>query len=109
MTKINIVPGSLNAILNEQPGPGKTPHLNVSVQGEVEVDWKVELVAATPQGINKHIKLLTFHVHKPTGHHSNAIVKKTFHFEESPAHAKYTQVTLENGGQDVTVDVKIVV
>jgi hypothetical protein len=47
-TTISIVPGSLKAILNEQPGPGRKPNLIVSVDGEVEVDWDVKLVAATP-------------------------------------------------------------
>jgi len=109
MTKIDIVPGSLNAILNKQPGPGRTPSLNVTVDANVEVDWEVKLISATPQGINPRIKLLRFQVYKPTGIHSDAILRKTFRYEESPAQADYTDVTLENDGSDVTVKVEIVV
>ena len=109
MTHINIVSGSLKAILNEQPGPGRTPKLDVTVDAEVEVDWGVKLISATLQGINKNIKLLRFQVHKPTGHHSNAITRKSFRYEESPAHAHYTETTLENDGHNVTVNVEIVV
>ncbi len=108
-TTISIVPGSLKAILNEQPGPGRKPKLIVSVDGEVEVDWDVKLVAATPQGINPRIKLLKFEVHKPKGRHSNAIIRKTFRYEESPAQERYTDVTIEHEGKDGTAKVEIVV
>ena len=106
---VPIVPHTLEAFLDEQPGPGKQHSFHVKVDVEVEVDWKVELVAAVPQGINPLVKLLAFHVVLPHGPHSNAIAKRTLHYDEKPPGAKYSDVTLEDGTQTTTVKVAIVV
>ena len=64
---VPIIPHSLKAVLNEQVGPGHPHSFTASVDVEVEVDWKVELVSAKPQGINPLVKLLAFHVELPHG------------------------------------------
>ncbi len=107
---VPIIPHSLKGVLNEQVGPGHPHSFTASVDVEVEVDWKVELVSAKPQGINPLVKLLAFHVELPHGTaHSNAIAKRTLHYEEKPPHAKYSNVTLEDGKETVSAKVAIVV
>jgi hypothetical protein len=105
--KIDIVPDTLKATLINSPIPGRPSTLNVTVDANVEVGWEVKLISATPQGINPGIKLLRFHVRQPTGPHSDAIVRKTLSYQESPSQADYTEVTLENEGDDVTVNVAV--
>lgn len=106
---VPIISQSLKAVLNEQVGPGHTHSFTATVEVEVEVDWKVELVSASPQGINPLVKLLAFHVVLPHGPHSDAIAKRTLHYEEKPPHAKYSTVTLEDGKETVSAKVAIVV
>jgi hypothetical protein len=105
--KIDIVPDTLKATLINSPIPGRPSSLNVTVDANVEVGWEVKLISATPQGINPAVKLLRFHVRQPTGAQSDAIFRKTFSYQESPAQADYTEVTLENEGDDVTVNVAV--
>ena len=106
---VEILPETLEATLEKQPGPGKRYKLFVSVEAEVEVDWKVKLVSAHPQGTNPRVKLLRFDVELPTGKHSNAIVRKTIRYEEAPPHADYKEVTIEDGKQTVSKQVSIIV
>jgi hypothetical protein len=106
MTTINVVPKSLKAWINNQPGVGAVPKLIVTLEAEVEIDWKVTLVSAVPQGINPLVKLLEFDVVKPTGPHSNAIAKRAIRYEEAPLHANYSDVTIENGGQNISASVE---
>jgi hypothetical protein len=106
--KIEIVPDTLKATVSSSPIPGRpSPTLNVTVDANVAVFWDVELVPATPQGINPQIKLLAFNVCIPGGLHPGAMIRKTFSYAESPAQAEYTQVTLDNAGDDVTVTVNV--
>ena len=105
---VPIVPHTLEAFLDEQPGPGKQHSFHVAVDVEVEVDWKVELVARPP-GSDPLVKLLAFHVVLPHGPHSNAIAKRTLHYDEKPPGARYSDVTLEDGKQTTTVKVAIIV
>jgi hypothetical protein len=103
---VDVIPQSLKAWLDTQPGDDTKPNLIVTVDAYAEVDWKVSLVAAEPQGINPQIKLLKFHIELPSGPiHSNAISERTFRYEETPAEA-YTEVTLENGHQSFTARVE---
>jgi hypothetical protein len=102
-TSIDIVPGSLKAWLDLQPG--SPPRLIVTAEAVVEIDWQVEIVAAVPPGINPFIKLLKLDIQIPTGPHSNAIATRTLRYEEAPAGINYTDVTLLNGGQGTTVKV----
>ena len=106
---VPIIPHSLKGVLNEQVGPGHKHSFTASVDVEIEVDWKVELVSATPQGTNPLVKLLAFHVKLPHGPHSNAIAKRTLHYTESPPHAKYSTVTIEDGKDTLSAKVAIVV
>ncbi|QPF83729.1 hypothetical protein IC762_29145 [Bradyrhizobium genosp. L] len=107
--ELDIVPGSLDAWIDRMPGPGPGPKLIVTVDAVVEVDWTVTLVSAVPQGINPLDKLLRFDIVLPTGPvHSNAMMKKSFRYEETPAQQNYTDVTIENGGSGASTKVKTV-
>lgn len=101
---VHLVPGSLKAWIDKQPG-GHNP-LVVTVDAMLEVDWGVTLVAAMPQGFNPRIKLLKVEVKLPDGTaHSNAIAIRTLRYEETPAADDYTDVTVLNGGQSVSAKV----
>ncbi len=106
---VDVVPNSLKAWRDAQPSEEAKPNFIVTVEAYAEVDWKVSLVVADPQGINPDIKLLKFHIELPTGPvHSNAISKRTFRYEETPAGQAYTDVTLEDGHQTFTTKVETV-
>ncbi|MEW6438131.1 MAG: hypothetical protein AB1508_13300 [Pseudomonadota bacterium] len=106
---VEIVPDSFKAWIDTQPGEEAHSRFIVMVDAFVEVDWKVSLVPATPQGINPLIKLLKFDIQLPPGPaHSNAIWKQTFRYEETPAGEAYTDVTLEDGGRGFTTKVETV-
>ncbi len=104
---INITPGTLKAWIDRQPGVEDGAKLIVTVDAIVEVDWTVKLVSAVPQGFNPLVKLLRFEVHLPTGPvHSNALMTKTFRYEEALAQQAYTNVTVENGPGSVSAPVQ---
>jgi hypothetical protein len=110
LPSIDIVPNTLEAVINRQPGAGHEPKLTVTVDAFVEVDWTVTLVPADPQGINLLVKLLKFDIQLPTGPvHSNAIIRRTFSYEESPVQHPYTDVTIENGPGSISTKVKEIV
>jgi hypothetical protein len=103
---VDLVPDSLNASIDRQPGTEHGSKLIVTVDALVEVDWSVTLVSAVPQGINPLVKLLKSDIRLPPGPvHSNAIIRKTFRCEESPAQEPYTNVTVENGSGSVSAPV----
>jgi hypothetical protein len=102
---IDLVPGSLKAWIDQQPG--SEPRLIVTAQATVEIDWKVEIVEAQPQGINPFVKVLKVVVQLPEGGHSNAIATRTLRYEEPLAKYAYTDATLHNGGQTVSVKVTV--
>ena len=104
---LQIVPGTLHAIRNEQPMGTHTFYVMVDV--ETEVDWKVKLVAAVPQGTNPLEKLLRFDVVKPGGIHPGAISRRTVRYEEVPPGAAYASVLLEDGKETKHVQVEVVV
>jgi hypothetical protein len=107
---IGVVPNTLAAWIDSQPGVEGGPKLIVTVDAIVEVDWTVTLVSAVPQGINPRIKLLRFDVQLPPGPvHSNAMMRRTFRYEEGAVHNPYTDVTIENGPGSVSVPVRNVV
>lgn len=107
--QVDIVPGTLSAWIDKQPGVQNGSKLIVVVDAWLEVDWKVELVAAVPQGINLAIKLLKFNVQLPPGPvHSHAFVRRTLRYEETPAGFNYTEVTIENGSASTSAVVTIV-
>jgi hypothetical protein len=79
------------------------------VRGMVEAPtpgYKVKLVVANPQGINRHILLLRLDVTAPIGIEPDHVVHQTVSFEESLGSEVFTQVTIENPGQGaVTINV----
>ncbi|WPO40617.1 hypothetical protein [Tardiphaga sp. 42S5] len=104
---LQVVPGSLKAWIDRQPGVDNGSKLIVTVDAVVEVDWTVTLISAVPQGINPLIKLLRFEIYLPVGPvHSQALVTRTFRYEESPAQHPYTNATIENGPGSVSVPVE---
>jgi hypothetical protein len=109
MTKLNVILGSLKAWIDRQPGIGKTAKLHVSIEVSAEVDWKITLVPAIPPGINPRVKLLKFDVVLPTGPHSNAIATRTVTYQETVGAVDYTDVTVENAGENISAKVEIVV
>jgi hypothetical protein len=108
VTKLNTAAGSLKAWIDRQPGVGKTPKLHVTISVSVEVDWKIALIPANPQGINPRVKLLRFVVGFPTGPHSHAIATRTVSYEETVGPVNHTDVTVLNAGEDVSTKVEIV-
>jgi hypothetical protein len=104
---IDLIPNTLKAEIDTQPGEEAGHKLVVTVDAFVEVDWKVNLVSAEPQGINPLVKLLKLEVELPAGPvHSHAIAKRTLHYEETPAQQGYTNVTIENGADTVSTVVE---
>lgn len=106
---VAIIGGTFKAILDKQPGPNKQHKFYATVDVEVEVDWKVKLVSANPEGLNPLDKLLRFEVVLPTGRHSNAITRRTVRYDEVPAKHDYTEATVEDGKQTESVTVETVV
>ncbi len=104
---VDLIPDTLKAWIDSEPGPEASPKLIVNVDTIVEVDWTVTLTSATPQGINPLIKLLKLDVQLPAGPiHSNALAKRTLRYEETAPQEPYTCVTIENGAQTLSTDVK---
>ncbi len=86
--------------------PGKPTLIVTGETDPIEVDWKVVLVRAAPQGINPKVLLLKIEVTKPTGLHSNALASRTLRYEEKPAQADYASVTILNGDHAFTLPVE---
>ncbi|HEX5845708.1 MAG: hypothetical protein ACXWVL_10070 [Rhodoplanes sp.] len=88
--------------------PGSTPTLIVT--GDVEVPtpgWKVTLVRKVPQGINPRILLLDVQAAPPKEPVIQVIQVIPLRYEESPPQNDYSQVTVLDGSDSVTVDVTI--
>ena len=105
---ISVVPGSLTAILEKQPGQRHGDRFFVIVDVEVEAGRAVELVAAVPQGINPLIKLLRVRaaaLAAPGG----ATVRRTLRYEEVPAAADYKEVWLGEGDTAISAKVSLVI
>ena len=102
---ISVVPGSLTAILEKQPGQRHGDRLLVIV--DVDADHAVELVNAVPQGINPQIKLLRVRAVAPPP--PGAVrVKRTLRYEEAPASADYREVWLGEGDAAISTKVALV-
>ena len=106
---VPIIAGTLKAILDKQPGPNRHHHFFVTAEVEAEIDWKIKLVAAEPQGINPLEEILRFDVVVPPGIHSDAIARRTVRYEESPPGADYRDVLLHDGKETARARVEIVV
>ncbi len=79
------------------------------VRGVVEAPtpgFRVSLVVANPQGINRRILLLRLDVTAPTGIEPQHVVHQQVSFQEELGSEVFLQVTIENPGQDaVTINV----
>jgi len=69
---------------------------------EPTTGWTVKLERAIPQGINPKILLLKLVEVKPTGKAGDIVTTHHVKYDENPAHAEYTQVTIEGA---FTIDV----
>ena len=87
--------------------PGSTPKLIVA--GEVEVPtsgWQASLKRAVPQGINPNIILLDLEAKAPTGNVLQVVSKIPVRYEESPPNVNYTQATIRDNNESLTIGVK---
>ncbi|MGZ9020883.1 MAG: hypothetical protein ACXW3S_13180 [Rhodoplanes sp.] len=78
--------------------------------GDVKVPipgWKVTLVRKVPQGINPRILLLDVQAAPPKEPVIQVIQVIPLRYEESPPQNDYSQVTVLDGSDSVTVDVTI--
>ena len=69
---------------------------------EPTTGWTVKLERANPQGINPKILLLKLVEVKPTGNAGDIVTTHHVKYDENPAQAEYTQVTIEGV---LTIDV----
>jgi hypothetical protein len=68
--------------------------------------FQIKLVVGNPQGINRHILLLKLEVMPPSGAEPQHVVRQRVSFEAELGSEVFTQVTIENPGQEaVTVNV----
>ena len=104
---ITVVPGSLTAILEKQPGRRRGDRLLVIVDVEAEANCSLDLVATTPQGINPLIKLLRIRSGIASGAPGAAKVRRTLRYEE-PAAADYQEVWLGEGDAAISAKVALV-
>jgi hypothetical protein len=80
------------------------------VDGNVEVPsagWKVTLARKEPQGFNPAILLLEIRAEQPYGSVDQIIQSIPVRYEETPPKNDYTQVTVFDGKDSVTIDVQI--
>jgi hypothetical protein len=104
---VDLIANTLKARIEAHPGGEAGHKLVVAVEAFIEVDWKVNLVAAEPQGINPLVKLLRLDVELPTGAaHSHAIAQRVLHYEEATGQENYTNVTIENGDDTMSAAVE---
>ncbi len=99
-----IVKDSVKAWINRMPG--SEPKLIVT--GEVQVTstgWKVSLMRVEPQGINPAAILLKLEAVPPSGAAGQVMLKIPVRYEESPPHGNYTDATIVNGEESVSVKV----
>ena len=99
---------TFKAWIDKMPGPTA---YKLIVTGDIEVPtagWKATLVRTEPQGINPDILLLDVRAEKPDGHVIQVTQIISLRYEESPPKANYSQVTVFDGKDSVTVEVKTV-
>jgi hypothetical protein len=80
------------------------------VVGEVQVPtggWHAGLTRRSPQGINPDILILDVSAQAPSGMVTQVITTIPLRYEERPPVHQYTQVTIVDGHDQVTVDVEI--
>jgi hypothetical protein len=78
------------------------------VTGDVQVPtggWQVTLTRRSPQGINPDILLLDVSAQAPNGMVTQVISIIPLRYQAGPPLHPYTQVTVSDGGDAVTIDV----
>jgi hypothetical protein len=86
--------------------PGARPKL-IAI-GDVQVPtsgWHVWLTKRVPQGTNPNVLILDVNAQKPSGIVLEVVTKIPLRFQESPPQHEYTQVTIVDGKDEVTVGV----
>jgi hypothetical protein len=102
---VRLISSSFHAsILSSSPSKHR-----LIVQGVIEAPtpgYTIKLVTANPQGINRHILLLSLDVKKPTGIVPQHVVHQNVSFEQDLGSEVVSQVTIENPGQEaITLNV----
>jgi hypothetical protein len=86
--------------------PGAPPRLIVT--GDVQVPtsgWHAWLTKRSPRGINPNILILDVNAQKPSGVVLEVVTTIPLRYEETPPQHEYTQVTIVDGKDEVTVGV----
>lgn len=99
-----ILKNTFKAWIDRMPGAGP----NLIVIGDVEVPttgWHVVLTRRSPQGINPNILILDVSAQPPQGMAGQMITTIPLRYQERPPHHEYTQVTVVDGKDEVTVGV----
>jgi hypothetical protein len=95
---------TFKAWIDRMPGAGP----KLIVIGDVQVPtsgWHVWLTPRAPQGINPNILILDVSAQKPSGIVLQVITTIPLRYEEAPPHNEYTQVTIVDGKDEVTIGV----
>ena len=78
------------------------------VMGDVQVrttGWHVVLTRRSPQGFNPDILLLDVSAQPPEGRAADKVTTIPLRYEELPPHHEYSEVTVVDGKDDVTIGV----
>jgi hypothetical protein len=95
---------TFQATIDARPGH---PH-NLTVKGDVEVPttgYEVHLHRASPQGINPLDLILEVKAEGPHGPAGDIVSKLQVSYQEHPAKAEYTHLTIRDGKQSFTIPV----
>jgi hypothetical protein len=96
---------SFKAVIDESPSLSKPKFI---VSGDVSVPssgWKATLARKEPQGFDPLILLLDLRTEQPYGSVDQVAEKIHVRYEESPPKNHYTQATIFEGKDSVTIDV----
>lgn len=95
---------SFKAWIDNMPGSAR----KLIVTGKLETPtagWTAKLTYRVPQGINPKILLLNAAATAPSGPAAEVISQLDVRYEESPPQQDYTDVTVFNGDESLTVKV----
>jgi hypothetical protein len=95
---------TFKAWIDRMPGVGP----KLIIVGDVQVPttgWHVSLVRHSPQGFNPNILIVDVNAQQPTGRAGDMISIVPVRYEERPPRNEYTQVTVVDGTDEVTIGV----
>jgi len=103
----SIVPDSVSAVVTSGlVGPAE---LTVScLVATPTPGYEARLVRATPRGFNPAILLLNLEIEPPTTPQPEVLSTTPAHYEDKPYQGHYSDVTVLNGSQSVTVPVLVI-